>query len=64
MIGYRQYFIKIDEIIKGKVYFGDDLRIDIKGKGLIDFVSENGSKRVFIVVYYISELRNNIISYG
>lgn len=64
MTGYRQYFTKIDETIKGKVHFGDDLRIDIKGKGSIDFVSENGSKRVLTVVYYIPELRNNIISHG
>lgn len=40
------------------------MRIDIKGKGSINFVSENGSKRVLTDVYYIPELRSNIISLG
>ena len=64
MTGYRQYFTKIDETIKGKVRFGDDLRIDMKGKGSINFVSENRSKLVLTDVYYIPELRSNIISLG
>lgn len=33
MSGNRAYFSNIDETVTGKVKFGDDSRIDIKGKG-------------------------------
>jgi len=47
----RSYFSKIDESITGKVRFGDNSRIDIKGKGSILFVSRSvlhtGSKEQY-----------------
>lgn len=48
----------------GKVRFGDDSRIDIKGKGSILFISQNGAKKVLADVYYIPDLKSNIISLG
>ena len=62
--GKHDYFKTIDESITGKVRFGDDSRIDIKGKGSILFVSQNGSKKVLADVYYIPDLKSNIISLG
>ena len=35
MSGDKRYFSTIDDSITGKVRFGDDSRIDIKGKGTI-----------------------------
>lgn len=64
MTGNRNYFRTIDETITGKVRFGDDSRIDIKGKGSVLFVSGDGEKRVLADVYYIPDLRSNIISLG
>ena len=64
MTGKHDYFKTIDESITGKVRFGDDSRIDIKGKGSILFVSQNGSKKVLVDVYYIPDLKSNIISLG
>lgn len=52
----------IDEDITGKVRFGDDSRIDIKGKGSIEFVDRNGEPRKIVDVYYIPGLKSNIIS--
>ncbi|CAN7033194.1 unnamed protein product [Brassica oleracea var. botrytis] len=46
MTGVRRYFNIINESITGKVKFGDDSRIDIKGKGSIEFVDMNGEHRV------------------
>ena len=40
MTGDRSYFQSIDETITGKVSFGDDSRIDIKGKGSILFLTQ------------------------
>lgn len=64
MSGNRDYFSKIDEKITGKVRFGDDSRIDIKGKGSILFVSKNGEWKVLDDVYFIPDLWSNIISLG
>lgn len=48
----------------GKVRFGDDFRIDIKGKGIIFFIDMNGEVRKMNDVYFIFDLRRNIISFG
>ena len=64
MTGNRSYFKTINESITGKVRFGDDSRIDIKGKGYILFCSKDGAKRIIADVYYIPKLKSNIISLG
>lgn len=64
MTGNRSYFTTLDETITGKVKFGDDSRIVIKGKGSINFVFKNGVKKMMSNVYYIPGLRSNIISLG
>lgn len=64
MSGDRRYFSSIDETITGKVRFGDDSRIDIKGKGSIEFLDRNGEPRKILDIYYIPDLKSNIISLG
>lgn len=51
-------------MVTGKVRFGDDSRIDIKGKGSILFVSKGGERKILADVYYIPDLKSNIISLG
>lgn len=62
MTGDERYFSEINRAITGKVRFGDDSRIDIKGKGSISFVDMNGESRRMTDVYYIPDLTSNIIS--
>ncbi|KAG7582462.1 GAG-pre-integrase domain [Arabidopsis suecica] len=64
MTGNRSYFAKLDETVTGKVRFGDDSKIDIKGKGSILFVTKNGERKVLADVYFIPDLKSNIISLG
>ena len=64
MTGDVRYFSKLDNTISGKVRFGDDSRIDIKGKGTISFTDMNGDARQMTGVYFIPDLRSNIISLG
>ncbi|KAL1207757.1 Retrovirus-related Pol polyprotein from transposon TNT 1-94 [Cardamine amara subsp. amara] len=64
MTGDRRYFTKIDESVIGKVRFGDDSRVDIKGKGSISLTDMNGEPRIMTYVYYILDLKSNIISLG
>lgn len=64
MSGDRRYFSKIDDSITGKVRFGDDSCIDIKGKGSISFIDMNSEPRTMNEVYFIPDLKSNIISLG
>ncbi|KMT17950.1 hypothetical protein BVRB_2g034700 [Beta vulgaris subsp. vulgaris] len=64
MCGNRRFFFDLDETITGKVRFGDDSRVDIKGKGSIRFLFKNGERKTLNNIYYIPELRSNIISLG
>lgn len=64
MTGNKSYFSSIDETITGKVRFGDDSRIEIKGKGSILFISQTGEKKLLSDVYFLPNLRSNIISLG
>ena len=64
MTGNREYFSELDEKLSGKVMFGDDSRIDIKGKGSILFLSKDGKRKILANVYFIPDLRSNIISLG
>lgn len=64
MTGDRSYFKSIDESVTGKVRFGDDFRVDIKGKGPILFCLKDGGKKILNDVYYIPDLKSNIISLG
>ena len=64
MTGNMSYFKSIDETITGKVRFGDDSRIDIRGKGSILFLTQTCEKKLLSDVYFIPNLRSNIISLG
>lgn len=64
MSGNRSFFFELDETIKGMVKFGDDSRIEIQGKGSIRFLLKNGDKKVLNSVYFIPDLKSNIISLG
>ncbi|XP_010507360.1 PREDICTED: uncharacterized protein LOC104783956 isoform X2 [Camelina sativa] len=64
MTGDLRYFSKVDYSITGEVKFGDDLRINIKGKGTVKFTDEKGELRTLTNVYYIPGLKSNIISLG
>ena len=64
MSGNIMFFVTLDETITGKVRFGDDSRIDIRGKGSIQFVFKGGEKKILGNVYYIHGLKSNIVSLG
>lgn len=58
------FFSKLDKRVRGKVKFGDDSHIDIEGKGSIVFITRNGEQKVLSNVYFIPDLKSNIISLG
>ncbi|XP_010484876.1 PREDICTED: uncharacterized protein LOC104763167 [Camelina sativa] len=60
----QSYFTKLDETVTDKVRFGDDLRVDIKGRGSILFVTKSGDQKILAQVYWIPDLKSNILSLG
>ena len=64
MTGERSYFTEINENIRGKVKFGDGSYVDINGKGSILFEAKTREQKLLTDVYFIPELRSNIISLG
>ncbi|XP_076883368.1 uncharacterized protein LOC143532113 [Bidens hawaiensis] len=64
MTGNRSYFLELNENITGRVKFGDGSFVEIKGKGSILFQGKSCDQDLLTEIYYISELKNNIISLG
>jgi hypothetical protein len=64
MTGQREFFTELDSDVRGSVKFGDKSGVEIKGVGSVIFTAESGEHRLLTGVYYISALRNSIISLG
>ncbi|XP_076948641.1 uncharacterized protein LOC143620978 [Bidens hawaiensis] len=64
MTGNREFFSELNERITGKVRFGNGSCVEIKGKGSILFQEKSGERRLMTKIYYIPELKSNIISLG
>lgn len=64
MIGKLSYSIELNNRIGGRVKFGDDVFVEIHGKGFILFKGEQGSQKLLADIYYISSLTTNITSLG
>ncbi|KAJ9535118.1 hypothetical protein OSB04_un001804 [Centaurea solstitialis] len=64
MTGNRSFFSELNEGITGRVKFGDNSCIKIKGKGSILFQGKSGQQRLMTEIYFIPALKNNIISLG
>jgi hypothetical protein len=64
MIGRRVLFTELDSDVWGSIKFGDTSGVEIKGDGSVIFIAESGEHRLLTGVYYISALRNSIITLG
>nr|GEW28280.1 zinc finger, CCHC-type [Tanacetum cinerariifolium] len=60
----KTHYKDVDEKISGRVYFGDGSYVKIKGKGSILLECKNKEQRVNPNVYYIPNLKSNILSLG
>ncbi|GJX87170.1 zinc finger, CCHC-type containing protein [Tanacetum coccineum] len=64
MTGVREHFKELDEKVSGKVRFGDGSYIEIKGKGSILIECDDEKQRIISHVYYIPDLKSNLLSLG
>ena len=64
MIGRREFFHNLDESTTGSVKFGDNSRIQIRGKGAIEVNQSDGSILRLSSVLFVPQLEANILSLG
>lgn len=61
MVGDKKWFINLNESFKEMVKLGNNSKMNVKGKGNIR-IQIHETTQVIIEVYYIPELKNNLIS--
>lgn len=64
MMGFKSKFTELNKKVTGQVHFRDGSTIKIEGKGIVMFLGKNGEEHALREVYYISNLKTNIISIG
>ncbi|GJW69991.1 zinc finger, CCHC-type containing protein [Tanacetum coccineum] len=64
MTGVKSHFKDINESVTGRVRFGDGSYVQIKGKGSILLECRNHEQKIVSDVYYIPNLKSNILSLG
>ncbi|XP_050876274.1 uncharacterized protein LOC127079969 [Lathyrus oleraceus] len=64
MCGDRSMFVEINKVTIGNVSFGDDSKISVKGKVKILTHLKNESHQFIFTVYYVPNMKNNILSLG
>ena len=64
MTGRSEFFTKLDDSITGSVKFGDNSRIQIKGRGEIEVNQKDGSVLCLGNVLFVPKLEANILSLG
>lgn len=63
-VGARKHlFTEMEEIKDGHVSFGDASKIEVKGRGKINIL-HNGEKSTIENVYYVPNMKSNILSMG
>jgi hypothetical protein len=63
MIGHKHLFAEMTELA-GTFSFGDASKVEVNGKGNMKFLQKNGKLEMVEDVYYILEIKSNILSVG
>ena len=64
MCGHEHLFKEIQKIENGHVSFGDASKVEVKGRGTIHFLQKDGLMGSIQDVYYVPDLKTNILSVG
>ena len=60
----KKLFVDMEEDVHSNVKFSDSSKVPMKRRGKIMFKSKNGEQEYISNVYYIPELKSNILSIG
>ena len=63
LCGKREYFLDLDESFQDLVKLGNNMCLNVMGKGNIR-MQVNGITQIFIKVFYVPTLKNNLLSIG
>lgn len=64
MTGNKYLFSNRDTSIQSKVKLGNDIKVCVKGKGMIVFNTRDGDTRTIDDGYYVPSLKWNLLSIG
>ena len=64
MCGHEYLFKEMQNIEDGHVSFGDASKVEVKGRGTIHFLQKDGLTGSIQDVYYVLDLKTNILSMG
>ncbi|KAA0050875.1 putative leucine-rich repeat receptor-like protein kinase [Cucumis melo var. makuwa] len=64
MCGSKSMFMELDKSVGGDIVFGDASKIPVQGKGKILINLKNGRHEFISNVYYVPNMKNNILSLG
>ncbi|XP_020271910.1 golgin subfamily A member 3-like [Asparagus officinalis] len=64
MCGHKHLFVEMQKIEDGHVLFGDASKVRVKGRGKICFLQKDGKEGSIENVYYVPDLKSNILSMG
>ena len=64
MCGHKHLFKEMKKIEDGNVSFGDAPKVKVEGKDTICYLQKDGLIRSIEDVYYVPDLKTNILSLG
>ncbi|KAI9176592.1 hypothetical protein LWI28_004728 [Acer negundo] len=64
MTGRKDLFTELDEKVNGEISFGDLSKISVQGRGDVMIKQKNGDHAFISNVYYVPDMKTNILSLG
>ncbi|KAI9156917.1 hypothetical protein LWI28_014078 [Acer negundo] len=64
MTGRKDLFTELDEKVHGEISFGDLSKISVQGRGDVMIKQKNGDHAFISNVYYVPDMKTNILSLG